>query len=160
MARRPARTRRLSKKGLLFIAKWEGYRARAYNDAAGHATIGYGHLLHFGPVNAKDRKLNWSRAKALRVLRRDVARITRGWRAHCKRWLTQYEYDALVAFAFNVGAGALRSSTLLRKLNDGHRLSAANEFPKWVKAGGQTLQGLVNRRREERHIFLGRKYPV
>jgi lysozyme len=53
-----------------------------------------------------------------------------------------------------LGAGALNQSTLLRELNIGNYTAAANEFPRWVNAGGQRLPGLVRRRAAERELFL------
>ena len=67
--------------------------------------------------------------------------------------LTQPQFDALVSFVFNVGAGAFRKSTLLKKLNAGDYAEATAEFPRWVKGGGKTLPGLVVRRAAEMLLF-------
>ena len=67
-------------------------------------------------------------------------------------------FRSLVSFFFNLGLGALGDSTLLRKLNAGDYQGAADEFPRWVKAGGQTLPGLVKRRDAERALFLSQPY--
>jgi lysozyme len=69
--------------------------------------------------------------------------------------LTQKEYDMLVDFAFNVGLGNFKSSTLLKKLNAGDKTGAADEFPKWNKAQGKVMKGLERRRYVERAVFLG-----
>jgi hypothetical protein len=68
--------------------------------------------------------------------------------------LTQNQFDALVCFAFNVGNGALLSSTLLRELNKRDYAAAANQFLRWNKAGGHELPGLTRRREAERRLFL------
>lgn len=68
--------------------------------------------------------------------------------------LNQNEFDALVSFVFNIGITAWRNSTLLRKLNSNARTLAANEFERWVYAGGQKLAGLENRRAAERELFV------
>jgi GH24 family phage-related lysozyme (muramidase) len=68
--------------------------------------------------------------------------------------LNQNQFDALVSFVFNLGSGALQCSTLRRRLNAGAYLEAADEFPKWVYAGGRKLKGLVRRREAERILFL------
>ena len=68
--------------------------------------------------------------------------------------VTQNQFDALVSFTYNLGAGNLRSSTLLKKLNAGDYAGAADEFPKWNKAGGKELAGLTRRRNAERDLFL------
>lgn len=69
--------------------------------------------------------------------------------------LTQKEFDMLVDFAFNVGLGNLKSSTLLKKLNAGDKRGAADEFPKWNKGGGKVMKGLQRRRYVNRAVFLG-----
>lgn len=61
---------------------------------------------------------------------------------------------ALGSFVYNVGAGAFRGSTLLRKLNAGDAVGACNELPRWVMAKGRVLQGLVKRRQAERELCL------
>jgi len=63
------------------------------------------------------------------------------------------EFGALVSFAFNVGEGNLESSTLLRKLNADDKPGAADEFIRWNKAGGETLNGLTRRRASEERLF-------
>ncbi|EBG9759466.1 lysozyme, partial [Salmonella enterica] len=68
--------------------------------------------------------------------------------------LTQGQFDALVSFAYNLGARTLSTSTLLRKLNAGDYAGAADEFLRWNKAGGKVLNGLTRRREAERALFL------
>jgi lysozyme len=68
--------------------------------------------------------------------------------------LSQGQFDALVAFAFNCGLGALQASTLRRLYNAGDVEGAANEFPKWNKGGGRVLPGLTRRRLAEQALFL------
>jgi len=61
---------------------------------------------------------------------------------------------ALCSFVYNVGMGNLKSSTLLRLLNEGDYAGAAEQFNQWTKAAGHVLQGLVTRREEESKLFL------
>lgn len=68
--------------------------------------------------------------------------------------LTANQFDALVSFTYNCGGAALLSSTLLRKLNEGFTLYAADEFLKWNKSKGVALAGLTRRREAERKLFL------
>lgn len=146
----------ISTKGLEFIARFEGFRAQPYNDAAGHATVGYGHLLHYGPVTEADKvkyRNGISRGDALDLLAVDARKATIGVKQNVKVHLTTPQFDALVSFAFNCGVGALAGSTLLKRLNKGDYNSVPSELMKWVKAGGQTLPGLVNRRRAEGDLF-------
>ena len=67
--------------------------------------------------------------------------------------VTQNQFDALVSFAYNLGAGALRNSTLLKRLHAGDVKGAADEFPKWNKAAGKVPEGLTRRRMMERQYF-------
>ena len=69
--------------------------------------------------------------------------------------VTQGQMDALISFVFNLGGGALASSTLLHELNGGNLAAAADQFPLWVHgANKQVLPGLVARRAWERTQFL------
>jgi lysozyme len=68
--------------------------------------------------------------------------------------ITQNEMGALVSFAYNCGSGNLKASTLLKKLNAGNFLGAADEFLRWDKSAGKKLKGLTLRRAAERELFL------
>jgi len=68
--------------------------------------------------------------------------------------LNQNEFSALCSFVYNLGISRLISSTLKMRLNRNERLGAANEFPKWRRANGRILRGLVIRREAERQLFL------
>jgi lysozyme len=146
----------LSRAGAELIARFEGFVPRPYNDAAGHATIGFGHLIHHGPVTAADRA-HWgtiSRERGLVLLSEDARGAAQAVEQHVRVPLSREQFDALVSFVFNVGTGAFGSSTLLRKLNAGDRHGAADEFLRWSRAGGRVLPGLLSRRRAERALFL------
>jgi lysozyme len=68
--------------------------------------------------------------------------------------LNQNQFDALVAFAFNVGVGAEGSSTLVKLLNSGDYAGAAAQFPRWNKVNGVPSEGLTRRRAAEQALFL------
>lgn len=136
-----------------FIAKWEGFLPYAYLDtiAFPHVwTIGYGHT---GNVRPGER---WSKAKALRVLARDCRFAARAVNRSIHVPITVRQRMALISLAFNCGPGAVEDSTLARELNRRHYVAAGNHFLDWVHAGGAVVQGLVNRRTEERAMFLSR----
>lgn len=156
-----------SKSGLQLTEQFEGCRLTAYQDSVGVWTIGYGHT---GPDVYKG--LTITQEQAVGLLMQDIAKSA----AAVNRLvtldragdpdtdglpdLTQEEFDALVDFTFNLGAGSLAGSTLLKKLNAGDIEGAAAEFPKWVHAGGKVLAGLVKRRDAERALFLlGAHFP-
>lgn len=156
--RRQARMK-MSRRGVDFLIREEGVRRYAYNDPAGHATFGVGHLLHRGPVIATDRG-RWGtpeRPKSMRlvkkVLRRDLQRFERAVREAVEVPLKPHEFDALVALAFNIGDGGFRSSTVVRELNSGHRRAAAHAFLLWDKPSM-----LRPRREREQRLFLDGVY--
>ena len=153
----------LSQPGARFIARFEGFSARLYNDPAGHCTIGYGHLVHHGRCNGTEPaefRRGITRQRALALLASDAAAPARAIDASVDVRLAQHQFDALVSFAFNVGVGAFRESTLLRKLNAGNYAAVPGELSRWVKAGGQTLPGLVRRRRAEGVLFRHGRYEA
>ena len=138
-----------SQKGLDLIKSFEGLRLSAYKDVVGVVTIGYGTTagVKMGDTITKER--------AEELLREDVARFEAQVLRMVKVPLTQGQHDALVSFVYNLGAGNLSNSTLLRLLNSGDYKGAAAQFDRWNKAGGKTLAGLVRRRAAERALFEG-----
>jgi lysozyme len=147
----------LSDAGVKFIAEFEGWYEKPYNDPVGHCTIGYGHLIHHGPCTASDRQ-EWgqiSKQKGLELLRQDAAVAIKAINDGVKVPLNQAQFDALVSFVFNVGATAFAESTLLKKLNAGDYQGAGNQLMRWVYASGRVLPGLQRRRLAEREMFLG-----
>ncbi|MGY5958682.1 lysozyme [Kosakonia sp. BK9b] len=136
--------------GLTLIKSFEGLSLEKYRDAVGKWTIGYGHLIL--PNESFPQALTKEQAEDL--LRADLGMTERGIRKQVTVDLNQNQFDALVAFAFNVGLGNLQSSTLLRLLNQGQYQAAADQLPRWNKAGGNVLAGLTRRREAERALFL------
>ncbi len=155
-------TLQVSENGKKLVRDAEGFFSKPYNDPAGHATIGYGHLLHRGNVTAADRA-QWgtlSEPQARKLLDGDINEVAAQVKSLVKVPLTQGQFDALVSFGFNLGTGkgGLGDSTLLRKLNEGDYAGAQKEFGRWVKATDTngnliTLPGLVTRRANEAALF-------
>ena len=130
------------------LMRMEGLRLTAYRDAAGVPTIGYGHTKG---VRMGDRI---SEAHARELLRQDVSVVERQVKAMHVAW-TVGQLDALVSFAYNVGIGRLRRSTLLRRIREGGtKLQIQREFKRWVYAGGRRLRGLELRREWEANRFF------
>ncbi len=144
---------KLGSNGLNLIKEFEGLRLKAYRDPVGVLTIGYGHT-------GSDVKPGMviSQQRAEQLLKNDTGWAQKAVRESVKVPLTQGQFDALTSFTFNLGAGALRSSTLVKKLNTGDYAGAQKEFGRWVHAGGQVLAGLVRRRAAEAKLF-GNKAP-
>jgi lysozyme len=140
---------KISENGLDLIRKYEGLRLEAYICPAGILTIGYGHT---GSDVTAGLKIDNAQADAL--LSKDVERFEKSVNDLVKVPMTQGMFDSLVCFAFNLGAGSLKSSTLLTKINANDAKGAADEFLRWNKAGGKVLAGLTARRESERGIFL------
>ncbi|MDH2121645.1 lysozyme [Pantoea brenneri] len=139
---------KVSNNGINLVKRFEGLELKAYRDSVGILTIGYGHTH---AVKAGDAITG---EKADAFLREDlqVAELTVNTNVKVK--LTQGQFDALVSFVFNLGSGNFVKSTLIKKLNSGDYAGAADEFGKWVNAGGKRLPGLVKRRAAEREVFL------
>ena len=132
-----------------FIAAHEGCRLDAYQDSVGIWTIGYGHT-----GNDVRAGIVWVQAQADAQLAADLATVASHVANIAKRSLTDQQTAALLSFAFNLGVGALSTSTLLSLVNAGQFLAAAHEFPKWAHAGGVEVRGLLIRRLEEAALFL------
>lgn len=138
---------------LSLIKTFEGLSTTAYVCPAGVWTIGYGHT--------KDVKKGdvITQAGAEQLLQQDVKVFARQVINVLHHSINQNQFDALVAFAFNVGIGNLKSSTLLKKINIGDFKSAAQEFLKWNKARDKstgemkTHEGLTRRRQAEKRLF-------
>jgi lysozyme len=138
----------ISDKGLGLLRRFEGLKLVSYRCPAGVWTIGHGHT---GPEVAADARIG--RDEAERLLRSDVAGFEEAV-GRIAGTCTQGQFDALVCFAFNLGAGALKGSTLLHKHKAGDHAGAAAQFGRWVHAGGKILPGLVKRRAAEAALYL------
>lgn len=140
--------KRIAAPGLTIIKIFEALRLRAYLCPAGIPTIGWGHTrgVKMGDTCTYLQAEQW--------LREDCRDAERAVNARVKVPLTQNQFDALVSFVFNVGGGAFASSTMLRKLNAGDYVGAAEQFPRWNKSGGKVLRGLTLRREREQNLFL------
>ena len=99
-----------------------------------------------------------SRERAAQLLRSDAAVAVAAVRDNVAVALTQAQFDALVSFTFNVGAGVFRRSTLLERLNAGHHEAIPAQLRRWVTASGRTLPGLVARHEAEARLFTTGHY--
>lgn len=159
---RRRRRRKLSKAGAHFIATFEGFRSELYDDAAGHCTIGFGHLVHHGRCDGgepRELRRGITRERALELLQEDAKAAADAVNRAVEVPLSQPQFDALVSFVFNVGAGAFGESTLLRMLNEGRYRDVPRQLDRWVKANGRTLEGLVRRRAAEGDLFKEGAFP-
>lgn len=134
------------------IRRWEGCNLTAYQCSAGVWTIGWGST---GPGISKGVK--WTQEQADKRLHDDVNRFARGVFGAVTYAATPAQLGAMISLAYNIGIVAFRSSTLLRKFNAGDVSGAGDQFERWNKAGGKVIQGLTNRRRDERAVYSGER---
>jgi lysozyme len=135
----------LSTAGLELLKKSEGFCNRVYMDVAGFPTIGYGHRL----LHPESFPNGIDEAQAANLLASDVRDAEQAVERLVKVTLTQGQFDALVDFCFNLGAGRLASSTLLKDLNSGRYDDAAEQLLLWDHTGQEENAGLKTRREAE-----------
>jgi lysozyme len=154
----------ISENGLELLKQWEGFKLEVYKDSAGLPTIGVGHLITKSEQASGNIVINGSPIayaggltdqQVLDLLAQDVAPAEKAVNGGVKAGLNQNQFDALVSFTFNVGAGAFTSSTLLKVLNQGQYDAVPDQLRRWTRAGGQVVQGLVNRRENEIKLWNG-----
>lgn len=143
-----------SKNCLELIKKFEGFRSEPYLCPAGVPTIGYGSTYYNDGRKVKMSDSPISEAAATLLLSevvdsfaRDVDKTVSG--------LSQNQFDACVSFAYNVGIGAFRTSTLVKRIKANPcDPDIAFQFSRWNKGGGRVLSGLVKRRKEEAELYF------
>lgn len=122
------------------IKEFEGFRIKAYRCPSGVWTCGYGHTKYVRATTSCTQSV------ADRWLDEDLAPIE-AFLAAIRQIDTQGKFDACADFCFNLGLGAFRDSTLLKKIRSGaDTVSIQTEFAKWVYSNGRRLDGLVKRR--------------
>lgn len=138
--------------GLNLIKAYEGLRMTAYYTPTQEWSVGFGHR------STARHGMSVTEGDAVRLLKEDVKPIETVIEENVRAPLNQNEHDAVVSLIFNIGEENFKRSTVLRKLNAGDKLGAAEAFEKWTKAkvNGElvTLDGLVRRRAAEKSLFL------
>lgn len=137
-----------SQKAVDLVREFEGCRLTSYQDGGGVWTIAYGHTAGVGPNQTCTEE------QADAWLDCDLRAADKAVTNHLAVKVTQNQFDALVSFTFNVGAENFEKSILLRLLNLGQSLGAANDFLQWDHIKGKVSGGLLNRRRAEKDLFL------
>lgn len=137
-------------KGIALIKEFESVQLKAYKCPAGVWTIGVGHT---GPDVTPGMVI--TEGQADEILNGDLRKFERAVNNAVKVPLTQTQFDALVSFTFNVGEGNLKSSTLLKLLNEGKYQEVPAQLMRWNKAGGKELAGLTRRRKAEGDLWNG-----
>lgn len=135
--------------GLSLLNEFESCRLVAYLDDNFVPTLGWGTTgphVHEGDTCTQMQADNWRDD--------DIAEIEKDLAAMLTAPVTENQRAALVCLAYNIGAGALHRSTLLKYVNAGDVAAAADEFPKWCHDAGREIPGLKRRREAERDLFL------
>tara|TARA_R110000823_G_scaffold225648_1_gene353383 strand:+ start:496 stop:951 length:456 start_codon:yes stop_codon:yes gene_type:complete len=143
---------KISQEGIELIKKFEGCRTESYRCAADVPTLGYGHT-----ANVKDGD-SCTKDEAESMLADDLVEFEDYVNQQVTVELTPSQFDALVAFTFNLGPKNLAESTLLRLLNLEKYNEIPAQFKRWNKAGGKVLDGLIRRREAESLLFEGKEW--
>jgi len=141
--------RHITEDGLRLIRRFEGFAASPYICPGGYLTIGYGHVVK----NPQAFRQPITEDEATQILAIDIQAAERAVLRLITVPLRDGQFDALVSFAFNLGAGALQRSTLRRKVNAEDHDDVPSEFAKWVWAGGKKQKGLIRRREAEAALY-------
>ena len=141
-----------SAEGIALIKKFEGLELNSYQCSANVWTLGYGHTQGVAEGDS------CSEEEAEIILVNDLKEFETYVNALVDVELDQNQFDALVAWTFNLGPTNLRTSTLLKKLNAGEYNDVPSEIKRWNRAGGQVLDGLIRRREAEALLFAGEQW--
>ncbi|MFN3074878.1 lysozyme [Acinetobacter sp. TY2] len=142
----------VSATGINLICGFEGLKLKAYDDGVGVWTIGFGTTIYPNGIKVKKGDA-CTEAQAKAYMAHDLKKFESAVNSAVIVPINQNQFDALVSLAYNIGTGAFKESTLVKKLNAGDIRGAAAQFDVWNKAGGKVMQGLVNRRALERKLF-------
>ncbi len=138
---------KISEDGLELIKKFEGCETTAYQDSVGVWTIGFGH------TKGVEEGQTCSIEDAESMLAEEMDEYEGYINNMVKVELQQHEFDALVAWVYNLGPTNLGESTMLKVLNGGQFDRVPDEMNRWTRAGGEILEGLVRRRQAESLMF-------
>ena len=141
---------RTSDQGLKILIDREAAKKNAYLDSVGVPTIGVGHTgpeVHMGLV--------WTDDQIKTAFAQDIQRFEDAVNGAATAALAQHQFDALVSFSFNVGVGAFKSSTLVKKINAGDFAAAAAQFDVW-----HIPPEITSRRNGEREQFKGTAFTA
>jgi len=149
--------RRVYQKGLQLTESAEGFVPHLYNDAVHYCTVAYGHLVEKAACNGREPQEflhGVTRPQGNDLLAADMQKAERAVQSAVKVVLSDGQFAALSDFTYNVGAGNLRTSTLLKVINRKEFDSVESQFMRWVTAAGKALPGLVERRKHEVALFF------
>jgi lysozyme len=142
----------ISEEGISLIKKFEGCELNAYKCPAGVWTIGY------GITKSVKKGDTITKEQAEEMLKEELKEYQGYVNHYVEVDLQQCQYDALVSWVFNLGPTNLRSSTMLKVLNEKKYSEVPFQIKRWNKASGKVLDGLVRRREAEALLFQGKEW--
>ena len=145
-----------SNNGVILIKSFESLSLKAYPDPKTGGkpyTIGWGTTTYPSGMPVKLTDV-CTAAQADAYLKHDISRFEADVKKAVKVPLSQCQFDALVSFFYNLGYSKVKDSTLLKMLNAGNYVGAADQFLRWVSPGSSVEKGLRRRRGAERRLFL------
>ena len=149
------RIQKASNNLLLLVEKSEGLYLKPYLCPSKVPTIGLGCTYYENGTRVTLKDPAITKEKAYSLFRNIIIQYEKDVDSFTRDDINQNQFDALVDFAYNCGSNALKSSTLLKKVNANPNDPAiAEEFKKWVRSGKVILKGLVNRRNAEIELYF------
>jgi lysozyme len=146
---------KISDKGLKLIQDFEGFRSKPYLCSASVPTIGYGSTRYADGTKVKLNDPEITKEGATTLFKQTLKQYELAVDAYCRDDINQNQFDALVSFAYNVGTQALKTSTLLKKVNaNPNDQTIKDEFNKWCRAAGKIIKGLQIRRATEAALYF------
>lgn len=146
---------RTSENGLRHVAGEEGCRLKPYQCSADVWTAGLGHTQGVNP------EVRLTEQQVAEYFVEDIAAAERIVSKHITQTPSQGEFDMMVSFVYNLGAGNFAGSTLLKLFNQGDSIAACNQYPRWIYVNGKNClivesncAGIPKRRNKEQHVCL------
>jgi lysozyme len=145
----------ISENGLEFIKKQEGFVSCPYLDQVKKWTIGIGSTFYENGMPVQEHDPCITPERAMELVHNYLKPVIQEIPKLVNKPLTQNQFDSLCSFIYNVGMGAFKSSTLLKKIQVNPKDSMiANEFEKWVRGNGRVIGALVSRRKAEAALYF------
>jgi len=142
----------ISEEGRQLIKKFEGCELEAYKCSANVWTIGYGRTKNVsrGDTCTQEQADKWLEEElpVYGAYVSDAVLVP----------LDQNQFDALVAWTYNLGPTNLNNSTMLKVLNENKKEEVPGQMRRWNKANGKVLEGLERRRLAESLLFEGKEW--
>lgn len=149
------RVTNISNKGIDLIARWEGLKLSPYLCTSKIPTIGIGCTYYEDGTRVKMTDPAITKERAIELFRNVVVTYVRSVDSFTRDDINQNQFDSLVSLCYNIGAGALKKSTLIKKVNiNPNNVLIKKEFLKYNISRGKVIKGLTNRRTDESKLYF------